>query len=67
MAMTLAELGKYKQAAAIQRGVMEAAEKARIERPSLDRMSENLKLYERNHASRTPWPNDDFATTSVKR
>jgi tetratricopeptide (TPR) repeat protein len=67
MAMTLAELGEYRQAAAIQRGVMEAAEKAGMERPALDRMSENLKLYERNQASRTPWPNDGFAAASVKR
>ena len=45
MAMTLAELGQYQRAAAIQRGVMAAAEKARVERAALERMSENLKLY----------------------
>jgi tetratricopeptide (TPR) repeat protein len=65
MAMTLAELGQYQKAAAIQRGVMAAAEKARLE-SALERMSQNLKLYERHHPCRTPWPNDDFARASVK-
>jgi hypothetical protein len=67
MAMTLAELGEYQRAAAIQRGVMAAAEKAKVERAALERMSENLKLYERHQPCRTPWTNDDFARASVKR
>ena len=66
MAMTLAELGEYQRAAAIQRGVMAAAEKARVERAALERMSDNLNLYERNQPCRTPWPNDDFARAKVK-
>ena len=67
MAMTLAELGEYQRAAAIQRGVMAAAEKAKVERAALERMSENLKLYERHQPCRTPWTNDDFARASGKR
>ena len=66
MAMTLAELGQYQRAAAIQRGVMAAAEKARVESAALERMSENLKLYERHEPCRTPWPNDDFKPARVK-
>ena len=65
MAMTLAELGEYQKASAIQRGVMAAAEKARLE-GAVERMSENLKLYERHQPCRTPWPIDDFARASAK-
>ena len=65
MAMTLAELGQYQKASAIQRGVMAAAEKARLE-GAVERMSENLKLYERHQPCRTPWPIDDFARASAK-
>jgi tetratricopeptide (TPR) repeat protein len=67
MAMTLAELGEYQRAAAIQRGVMAAAEKAKVEHAALERMSENLKLYERHQPCRTPWTTDDFAKPSVER
>ena len=67
MAMTLAELGQYQKASAIQRGVMAAAEKARVERSALERMSENLKRYERHQPCRLPWPNDDFPRASITR
>jgi tetratricopeptide (TPR) repeat protein len=58
MAMALAELGEYEKAAAIQRGVMAAAEKAGLQE-SVRRMTVNLKLYERRQPCRTPWQDDD--------
>jgi tetratricopeptide (TPR) repeat protein len=58
MAMAFAELGEYEQAAAIQRGVMAAAEKAGLP-DAVRRMAVNLKLYERRQPCRTPWPDDD--------
>jgi tetratricopeptide (TPR) repeat protein len=54
LAMTLAELGQYEQAAAAQRDVMAATERAG--RGNLARrMAENLSLYERRKPCRTPW------------
>jgi cytochrome c-type biogenesis protein CcmH/NrfG len=58
MAMTLAELGDYQQAAAIQRDVMQAAQRAGLER-DVTRMAANLRLYERGQPCRTPWTDDD--------
>lgn len=54
LAMTLAELGDYQQAAAVQRNVIAGAERA----GSGDlarRMAENLQLYEHRQPCRTPW------------
>ena len=58
MAMALAELGEYDKAAAIQRGVMAAAEKAGLQ-DVVRRMAVNLRLYERHQPCRTPWQDDD--------
>lgn len=57
MAMTLAELGEFTQAASIQRELIGAAEAAQL--PALaGRLRVNLELYERNQPCRTPWPPD---------
>jgi hypothetical protein len=58
-AMTLAELGQYKQAAAVQRDVMTAAERAGL-RDVVRHMSENLRLYERGQPCRTPFAQDEM-------
>jgi tetratricopeptide (TPR) repeat protein len=58
MAMTLAELGDYDKAAAIQRGVLDAARRAGLT-DDVRRMTSNLRLYERRMPSRVPWPDDD--------
>lgn len=54
LAMTLAELGQYQQAAAVQRDVIAAAERAGLGDVAR-RMAENLRLYERRKPCRTPW------------
>ena len=59
MAMTLAELGDYKEAAAIQRGVMAAARDAGFN-DVVKRMTANLRLYEQRRPSRTPGLDDGF-------
>jgi tetratricopeptide (TPR) repeat protein len=54
MAMTLAELGQFEEAAGFQRDVIAAAE--RSGRGDLAvRMADNLRLYERRQPCRTPW------------
>ena len=53
--MTLAELGQYEQAAAIQRDVMAAAEQAGMSAVARSVMVENLGLFERREPCRTPW------------
>lgn len=55
IAMALADLGDFRQAVGIQRGVMAAAEKAGL-KPTVERMAENLRLYERQQPCRRPWP-----------
>jgi tetratricopeptide (TPR) repeat protein len=58
MAMALAELGQYEEAAARQREAIAAAKQAG--RKGVDeRMTENLWLYERRKPCRTPWRDDD--------
>jgi tetratricopeptide (TPR) repeat protein len=57
MAMALAALGNFSQAIGIQHGVMNAAEKGG-RADALARMTENLRLYERQQACRQPWMND---------
>jgi tetratricopeptide (TPR) repeat protein len=61
LAMALAERGDYAKAAAIQRGVIEAAQKAGLT-PTAQRMAANLELYERHQPSRTPWSQDELAS-----
>jgi tetratricopeptide (TPR) repeat protein len=58
IAMALAELGEYEMAAAIQRGVMQAAEKAGL-REEVARMMVNLRKYEQRQPCRAPWPDND--------
>ena len=57
LAMALAEVGDYVHAVGIQRGSIAAAEKAGLT-ASVERMNENLRLYERHRPCRTPWPID---------
>jgi tetratricopeptide (TPR) repeat protein len=58
MAMTLAELGQYRQAATLQREVMAAARKAGHQ-DVVKHMAENLARYERNEPCRMPLRADD--------
>ena len=59
MAMALAELGQYDQAAAIQRDVMKSADRAGL--PAVaKRLSKNLALYEHRQPCRTPWDKDEI-------
>jgi tetratricopeptide (TPR) repeat protein len=59
MAMALAEVGQYDEAAMWQRDVMSVAEQTG--RGDLtQRLAENLRLYERGEACRTPWLDDDM-------
>ena len=53
-AMALAELGEYAQAAAVQRDVMAAAERAGFHNV-VARMARNLRRYERGEPCRTPF------------
>lgn len=59
VAMAYAELGQYAQAAAIQRDLMSAAEKAGL-KELLPRLAANLALYERREPCRTPWTADEI-------
>jgi len=54
IAMTLAELGEYTQAAAVQRDVIAAARQNGLD-DIVERMSENLRLYERGQPCRRPF------------
>ena len=58
MAMAMAELGRFQNAAEVQRGVIAAAERDGLDR-EVRRMTANLRLYERREACRTPWADDD--------
>lgn len=57
MAMAQAELGRFAQAAEIQRRVIDAA-RAEGDQAAVRRMSANLRLYEARQPCRTPWPDD---------
>ena len=57
MAMTLAELGRYGEAAEVQRALIGAAELARMP-GSVRRLTVNLRRYERGEPCRTPWSAD---------
>ena len=59
MAMALAEVGRYAEAASWQREVMSMADRAG--RPDLVRlMAGSLRLYERGEPCRTPWRDDEM-------
>ena len=59
MAMTLAELGEYEQAVAVQRDMMATAERRGL-RDVVRRMTENLRLYERGKPCRRPFTDDEM-------
>lgn len=59
LAMTLAELGQYDQAASIQRDVIKSADKAGLASAE-KRMTKNLALYEHHQPCRTPWDLDEI-------
>jgi tetratricopeptide (TPR) repeat protein len=58
LAMTAAELGNFEQAAAIQRDVLAAVQRAGLT-GAVRRMQANLSLYEHGQPCRTPWKDDD--------
>ena len=58
MAMTMAELGEFAEAVALQRGVLEAARRAGLA-TEVRRMMANLQRYEQGQACRIPWTEDD--------
>lgn len=57
MAMTLAEVGRFGEAAEVQRALIGAAELARLP-DVVRRLNVNLRRYERGEPCRTPWPAD---------
>ena len=57
MAMTLAELGRFAEAAEVQRALIGAAELAQMEGVAR-RLMVNLRRYERGEPCRTPWSAD---------
>ncbi len=58
MAMTLAEVGQYEEAANWQREAMAAARQSGRD-DLTPRLQENLTLYENRKPCRTPWRDDD--------
>ena len=54
LAMALAEVDRYDEAATVQRELMKSAAEARANRV-VRRLEENLRLYERRKACRMPW------------
>src|SRR5688572_2610777 len=59
MAMTLAELGKFEEAAALQRDVIRDVTQAG-ENDLARLMTGNLRLYESRRPCRTPWRNNEL-------
>jgi tetratricopeptide (TPR) repeat protein len=63
MAMAYAELGQFNQAASLERELMAAAKQQHGPDELLQRMTDNLRLYERRQPNRTPWKTDpEFET-----
>jgi tetratricopeptide (TPR) repeat protein len=58
MAMALAEVGRFEEAAALQRDILGIARKEGGAR-DVRRIAANLKLYESRQPCRSPWPDDD--------
>ena len=58
-AMTLAELGQYREAASVQRDVMRAAQRAGVTNAT-PRLAARLQLYERAEPCRTPWTDEEM-------
>ena len=59
LAMALAEVGRYDEAAAIQRDLIAGGEKAG-RHDIVRRLAENLQRYERGEPCRTPWTKDEL-------
>ena len=59
MAMALAELGRFAEAAALQRDLIAAADKNGL-RDVVRRLKTNLGLYERSEPCRTPWADGEL-------
>lgn len=59
MAMTMAELGNYEEAIAIQRDITDAARRAGRGRDAR-RMEANLRLYEQHRPCRRPWGDEEL-------
>ena len=59
MAMALAELGRYQEAAGVQRDLIAGGEKAGAQE-IVRRLNENLRRYERGEPSRTPFTDDEL-------
>jgi hypothetical protein len=55
MAMTLAELGEFERAAAVQRDLIVGAERSGLD-DLVGSLTVNLRLYERGQPCRSPWP-----------
>ncbi len=59
MAMTLAELGEFDRAAAVQRDLLTAARQAGLA-PVVTRIEGNLRRYERRQPCRIPWTEQEW-------
>ncbi len=59
LAMALAELGRYSEAATVQRDLIDAARQAGS-RDLIDALARNLALYDRGTPCRTPWTPDEL-------
>lgn len=59
LAMVQAELGEFDAAVATQRSVLDSARSAG-DQMAIQRMTANLRLYERRQPCRTPWPDEDL-------
>ncbi|MGH9383341.1 MAG: tetratricopeptide repeat protein, partial [Vicinamibacterales bacterium] len=58
LAMALAELGRFDEAAKLQRDLIRGAERGALHDVAR-RLARNLALYERGEACRTPWPDEE--------
>jgi tetratricopeptide (TPR) repeat protein len=59
MAMALADLGRFEEAARVQRDLITGAERAGL-RDVARRLGRNLGLYERGEPCRTPWSDEEM-------
>jgi tetratricopeptide (TPR) repeat protein len=59
VAMALAAQGRYEEAASVQRDLISGVQKAGLA-DLAQRLTGNLRLYERNEPCRTPWPDEQM-------
>jgi hypothetical protein len=59
VAMALAAQGRYQEAAAVQRDLISGVQKAGLT-DLAQRLTGNLRLYERNEPCRTPWTDEQM-------